>query len=322
MHDQCNVNAPPINPIAHRFFTPATGATFTLGTGAPAAEQHFAGSLAAPLLSIVWNRGNAQTLWVDEVPVIVPTNAIVTLIPSQHYRFESPAAVVRWQFNREFYCIIDHDPEVSCAGLLFYGSSGPMLLTPDADVLRRLCLMLAVFEDEFRTHDAIQGEMLRTLLKRLIIILTRVARVSAHGSAVSHPQLDMIRRFNVLVEDNYRRLHRVSEYAALLHKSPKTLANLFAAHSRQTPLQIIQERIAMQARRLLLYSDKSVKQIASELGFAESATFSRFFKTMATCSPQEFRASRGRAVAAHQVGTSGHASGKNCYRNVAAVLAE
>ncbi len=262
-------------------------------------QQHFAEVPRAPLLSIVWNRGNEQTLWVDEVPLLVPTNAIVTLIPSQQYRFESPADVVWWQFNREFYCIVDHDPEVSCAGLLFYGGSGPMVLTPDADVLRRLRLMLAVFDDEFQTQDAIQGEMLHTLLKRLIIILTRVARVSALSDSISQPQLDVIRRYNVLVENNYRTLHRVSDYAVLMNKSPKTLANLFAAHSKHTPLQIIQQRIVMQARRLLLYTDKSVKQIAGELGFADSATFSRFFKTLVTCSPQEFRKTHGQVAAAH-----------------------
>lgn len=75
-----------------------------------------------------WNRGPAQTLWVAEAPLTVPPNAIVTLMVSQTYRFAHPADVVLWRFNRDFYCIIDHDREVSCVGLLFYGSHGTTIV--------------------------------------------------------------------------------------------------------------------------------------------------------------------------------------------------
>ena len=135
--------------------------------------------------------------------------------------------------------------------------------------------------------------MLRTLLKRLIILLTRVARTAEVSDKFSPPQLDLVRRFNLLVEQNYRSLHRVSGYASLLNKSPKTLANLFASHTDVTPQQVIHLRIATEAKRLLLYTDKSAKQVSGELGFPDPASFSRFFKGVVGASPHEFRSSRG-----------------------------
>ncbi len=284
--------------MLHEYRDQGSGGILTLSIGEDRAERQFFKERSTPLLSIGWNRGPAQRVWVDEVPMEVPTDALVTLMVSQTYRFERPADVVLWRFNRDFYCIVDHDREVSCVGLLFYGAHGTMVLQPGADDLRRLRTLLTVFEDEFQTRDTIQGEMLRTLLKRLIILLTRLARATNIGASLTPPQLDVVRQFNLLVENNYRTLHRVSEYAALMHKSPKTLANLFAAHAERTPLQVIQERIAIEAKRLLLYTDKGVKQIAAEIGFADAATFSRFFKSEAGTSPQEFRSTSAGLAAA------------------------
>jgi AraC family transcriptional activator of pobA len=84
----------------------------------------------------------------------------------------------------------------------------------------------------------------------------------------------------------------VSYYAQQLNKSPKTLSNLFALYNHKTPLQVIQERILIEAKRLLYYTDKSVKQITYELGFEDAAYFSNFFKKNTTLSPLEFRNSK------------------------------
>jgi AraC family transcriptional regulator, transcriptional activator of pobA len=80
----------------------------------------------------------------------------------------------------------------------------------------------------------------------------------------------------------------VQYYAALLNKSPKTIANLFTANSTKTPLQVIHERIITEGKRLLLYTDKSVKEIANELGFADLTHFSKFFKNQTNQSPTDF----------------------------------
>jgi hypothetical protein len=50
---------------------------------------------------------------------------------NQSFRFDRPEAVIAWQFNREFYCIVDHDKEVSCVGFLFYGTSETMFIALD-----------------------------------------------------------------------------------------------------------------------------------------------------------------------------------------------
>jgi len=239
--------------------------------------------------AIVWNRGAAQALYIDELRVEIPANTFFTLNVSHSFRLERSEDAVIWQFNKEFYCIVTHDAEVSCSGLLFYGWREADPIFPDEKETHSFGILTEVFKEEFQTRDNIQAEMLRVLLKRLIIKLTRLVKQQTHTDQLSTHELDSIRHFNMLVENHYKRLHQVQDYAALMHKSPKTLSNLFAKYSDKTPLQVISARIFLEGKRLLVYTDLSAGEIGEALGFEEAAHFSRFFKKMAGVSPSEFK---------------------------------
>ena len=91
------------------------------------------------------------------------------------------------------------------------------------------------------------------------------------------------------VDEHYRTKKQVQDYADMLHKSPKTLSNIFSTCKLPSPLRVIHERVEAEAKRLLLYSNKSAKEIADILGFEDQASFSRFFKNMTGQSAVQFR---------------------------------
>ena len=135
------------------------------------------------------------------------------------------------------------------------------------------------------------------LLKRLIIVITRLARSKFIPDQKLHDErLYIFRKFNLLLEANFRTEHSVNYYAGRLNKSPKTLSNLSALYNHKSPMQIIQDRIIIEAKRLLYYTDRSIKQITYELGFEDPAYFSNFFKRHVSLSPLEFRNDRGTAL--------------------------
>ncbi len=259
-------------------------------------HRHFFRDRKLSLLTIAWNRGPDQKINIDGVDFQFASNSIVSLMTNNTFYFERPEDIVAWQYNRAFYCIIDHDKEVSCVGFLFYGSNGVMFMGLDTDYARKINALLTVFLDEFSEKDNIQGEMLRMLLKRLIILITRLAkRQHLNGFDLPEEEFDIVRRFNLLVENHYWQYHQVQDYANLLNKSPKTLSNLFALYNNKTPLQVIKERIALEAKRLLQYTDKTSKEIAFELGFEDPANFSRFFKQQTGLPPGDFKVSLTRS---------------------------
>jgi AraC family transcriptional regulator, transcriptional activator of pobA len=242
--------------------------------------------------TIAWNYGQTQIVTIDGTEYEFLPDTLLTLLFDQSFYFERPADIAAWQFNREFYCIIDHDSEVSCVGFLF-GSTDHLFIKLDQQAQQKLKLLLDVFIEEFKTSDNIQNEMLLVLLKRLIIYITRLARSEYMPvKKLQDEKFHVIRKFNLLVEANYRSEHSVSFYAQQLCKSPKTLSNLFAIYNNKTPSQVIQERILIEAKRLLSYTEKSVKQITYELGFEDPAYFSNFFKKTTSLSPLEFRNSK------------------------------
>jgi AraC-like DNA-binding protein len=242
------------------------------------------------LLTIAWNRGDSQHMTIDSIPYQLPAGSIVCLMVNQSFEFSDPSKIVAWQFNRDFYCIVDHDKEVSCVGFLFYSSKQQMFIALNAVDQDKIGLLLKVFEDEFATNDDIQEEMLRMLLKRLIIIVTRLAKQQyLDKEAINDQRLDIIRQFNLLVENHYKTQHTVKFYADQVNRSPKTLANLFALYNNKSPLAVIQDRLILEAKRLLIYTDKSSKEIAYELGFEDAAYFSSFFKKNTAVNPSDFR---------------------------------
>ncbi len=125
-------------------------------------------------------------------------------------------------------------------------------------------------------------------LAKLIIVTTRIAKkkyIKTEG--VSDEKFTVVRNFNLLVEMHFRKEHSVTFYADKLNKSPKTLSNTFSAYVNKTPLQLINERIINEAKRLLYFTDKSIKEIANELGFEEPNHFSKFYKNHTSRSPSD-----------------------------------
>lgn len=154
---------------------------------------------------------------------------------------------------------------------------------------RKFNVLYEVFEEEFSTSDKIQGDMLQMLLKRLIIMCTRLAKEQLIVRTLDNEQIDVVRKFNVLVDTHFKTKRKVSDYADLLFKRPKTLSNLFAIYNQKSPQQIIPDRLALEAKRLMRFTDKQNQEIAHELGFNESAHFSKFFKKMTGHSPSRYR---------------------------------
>lgn len=239
---------------------------------------------------ILWCRTGTLECSIDLEPLTLTAHQVVCVAPTQRLEITETGESCAFEYNREFYCLVDHDREVSCVGLLYYGSVASPVITLDERNRTKFELLIQVFEDEFETRDNIQEEMLRMLLKRLIILCTRLYKTQSH-TKTDENELDIIRQFHLLVESHFREKQKVTDYADLMFKSPKTLANVFAKNGEIPPLKQIQNRIALEAKRMLVYSDKAIKEIGWELHFEEEAHFSRFFKRNIGMSPSAFRSS-------------------------------
>lgn len=240
---------------------------------------------------LLWNRNSEPvSLNIDSINIDLQPNQLVTVTGFHKLIYlEKKKPLHAILFNRPFYCLIDHDAEVGCNGILFYGTQDIPIITLAEKEQLKTELLWQVLIDEFDTKDSIQGEMLQMLLKRFIIICTRLAKEQLIVKDLKDAQIDIVRQFNFLVDMHFREKKLVKDYADLLFKSPKTLSNLFSIYNQKSPQLIIQERVVLEAKRLLHFTEKQTQEIAYELGFEDPAHFSRFFKKVALLSPTEYR---------------------------------
>jgi len=99
----------------------------------------------------------------------------------------------------------------------------------------------------------------------------------------------IVRNFRDLVEQRYMTAHQVKDYADALNVTPNYLNEVIKSSMAIPAKEFIQSRIVLEAKRMATFTDKSAKEIGFELGFDDPSHFSKFFKTNAGLSLQEFR---------------------------------
>jgi AraC family transcriptional activator of pobA len=140
---------------------------------------------------------------------------------------------------------------------------------------------------EFADRAAWRRDMLRARFQTLLFGLGRVAR---RQGAPAAPPTSSVARFQALVDEHFRLVHRVDEYARLLAVTPGHLNDTVKATTGQTASALIDARLALEAKRLLAHSDAPAAEIAAELGFRDPSYFGRFFRRHLDRSPAAFRA--------------------------------
>jgi AraC family transcriptional activator of pobA len=194
-------------------------------------------------------------------------------------------------YNRDFYCVQIHDAEVACDGLLFNNVYNmPMTVLNPTDSTRIENLFLQINE-ELELQDSSEEEMIRTCLKQLLLRATRLWKQQQLGQTMQNQDVEMefFRQFSLLVEIHFTSKHTVADYADLLHLAPKTITHKFKRLGLSQPNEIIKDRIILEAKRLLIHTTKTAKEIAYQLGYEDPAYFNRLFTIKTGESPVSFR---------------------------------
>ncbi len=225
--------------------------------------------------------------YTTEAPTIFFINS------NQHFRIENvgdePGLMI--YYNRDFYCIQIHDAEVACDGLLFNNLSNiPMIILNPTDAIMITHILKAV-QYEFKVTQAQREEMLRVYLKQIIILSTRlwsVQHLDKVNDGIDHDTA-FYRQFSLLVENHYKEKHTVADYADIMGIAPKTLTHRLKKMNMSQPNEVIKDRIILEAKRLLIHTAMSAKQIAYHLGYEDPAYFNRLFSLKVGASPSNFK---------------------------------
>lgn len=239
------------------------------------------------ILLVTRGRG---ALWLDDRRLAVSPGVVL---------FTTPGEVRRWRvrgldglclfFTGSFIEEFFRDPLFLYRLRFFHQPAGPhRLLLPRGaatDLRRRLESMAG----EIRRLGPDTEHLLRARLYEVLMMLNRRLDARPGGSVpgADHPT---VFRFRQLIEERFARERSCAGYARALSVSPghlNALAHRFLGRSAKA---VILDRVLVEARRLLRYTDQPAKQVAWALGFADPAYFARYFRRQTGRSPLEYRA--------------------------------
>lgn len=149
--------------------------------------------------------------------------------------------------------------------------------------------LLAIFERQHPYRPQMLGALLLALLfecKRLYDQQQQRIREVSSRHALAF-------RFQQFINQHYLTRKTVESYAELLNISPDYLSETVKAATGKTAYSLIRDRVLLEAKKLLTYTDLSVAEIADYLGYAEPTHFGRFFRRAVGVSPLAWREQRG-----------------------------
>ncbi|MGB8974299.1 MAG: helix-turn-helix domain-containing protein [Pseudomonas capeferrum] len=162
----------------------------------------------------------------------------------------------------------------------------------EEDPLLPLCRALREeYHNRAREHVACSMSLLLTLV---IQVLRHEPQARAGEQRLPSRRSQQLTRFRELVDMHYRAHWSLGDYAGELGLTVATLGRLCQEHLGMTPMNVINARLVLEAKRALGHSSLSVKEIAHELGFVDVGYFSRFFRKHSGVSPSGFREAAGR----------------------------
>lgn len=163
-------------------------------------------------------------------------------------------------------------------------------LNLSAGRFRSICKILKQIKKEYVHPLTESEEVIRHYLHIFLLKSKTFYGVSHLKEPGKSDRCHLYHHFKALLELNFHSNQKVQDYANLLGTSPARLNRAVKKSCGLNASELILERITLEAKRLLVFSDLTNKEIAYQLGYKEPSYFSRIFKKKTKYAPSDFRA--------------------------------
>jgi AraC family transcriptional activator of pobA len=237
----------------------------------------------------VFNRRGSNCLWIDMTPYVLKDAAVYFSGPGQIIVKEGFEQL--WStgiaFTKEFLSLQENASVTKLPIIRNFRDLQELLLT-EADVVF-IEDLLAKINTEYQNPGEWQQRMLAAHLAVLLTYLSRLHTGQSKGNNAPEDKL-LLKNYQAKINERFRELHEVGDYAALLNISAGHLSEVVKSQSGKPAIKHIHEQLVLEARRLLFHTSNSLKEIAFGLGFSDASYFNRFFKRETGITPAEYRA--------------------------------
>lgn len=246
----------------------------------------------ASFYSIIWFEKGSPVHTVDFSPVTIKPDSFLFIRKDAVQFFDQlkPFTSRVLIFTDTFFCETENDHLFLQISPLFNELGDP----ENSANINSNTLMKEVWaqmeEEAKQPLDLFQPRLLKNYLSNFILLAGRERQKSGYQPVRQGTHLDILLKFKNQLERDFRTEKGVSYYAQKLFVSDKVLTHAAQITMGKTPKQLIDERVMLEAKRLLVHGNGSAKIIGLSLGFDEPTNFNKFFKKHSGKTPSEFRA--------------------------------
>jgi len=222
-------------------------------------------------------------------------------IKSQSIHFLTPGQVHRISreenyhgfllvFSREFYSLGIQDEDLLMTLPFFNNNTSEPILNLDEEEFAEALDIIEHLRRDYKRDSEIREDVLRSYL-HIFLLKCRFFfnKKYLDKDIIKDPAFLKVNKFRELVEKNFRDIHLVKEYADLLNESPAHLNKVVKSITGENASEFIIKRIVLEAKRLLIYTNLSNKEISYKMNYDDPSYFSRLFRKKVGTSPSEFR---------------------------------
>jgi AraC-like DNA-binding protein len=190
-------------------------------------------------------------------------------------------------FSREFFESYFNNKKLSSFSLF---KSGAQLISASEhmEILWTLDSTLRQLYHEYASSSPASKNIIRDYLDILLHRLSHYIPSTPEAETVDTGNWQ-IQQLRQLIDENFLRHYTPADYAQELHLNVKYLNELCQKYLGKTTSRLIQERMLLEAKRLLAHNDLSISQVSAQLNFEDNSYFSRFFKKISGQSPEQWR---------------------------------
>src|SRR5690554_6479624 len=194
-------------------------------------------------------------------------------------------------FSGEFFSLGPFQQENQLFHFPFFNNPAMLpVLDLEQEQFDEIVQLVVQIQKESRSKQKAHSEILRVYLQLLLLKCKQhYVQQFAEQAKMNDPHFVYVQQFNRLVEKKFAEHHLVQDYAEIMGLSPPVLNKFVKRITGKTAGEVIIDRLILQAKRLLIYTDLSNKEIAFELKYKDPSYFTRAFKKKTNRSPSEFR---------------------------------
>lgn len=170
----------------------------------------------------------------------------------------------------------------------FYNAAQPQFFQIDRSDYKLIKICLNEITMEIENYKSDSKHIIRSLL---YFVLSKLNRLYAkhYGLSMETQGNTEIYTFKKELEDKIRSVHKVETYTSLMNIDRNRLNRILKSYNGLTAQQMIHRRLLQEVKTELLYTNKTISEIALDLSFSEPNNLSRFFMKHSGKSPSEFR---------------------------------